>query len=60
MQACYDLCYLTLNIPSFVLPSAVQDFKFTPAFKAMPYVLPLLHIAMTGTYSAILFLSKIG
>ena len=48
MQACYDLCYLTLNIPSFVLPSAVKGFEFTWMFKTMPYVLPVLHMAMNG------------
>ena len=48
IQACYDLCYLFLNVPAFVVPAFASESFQRKMLPLMPVVLPMLHIFLTG------------
>ena len=50
MQAVYDLAYLATNIAGFIAPTLVTESARNVLIHVMPFVLPLLHIFLTGEW----------
>ena len=50
LQAVYDLAYLATNVAAFVGPTLVTDFwaARNTIIYFMPFVMPLLHVFLTG------------
>ena len=46
--AVYDVCYLVLNLPAFVVPALSGDDVNDAMLHAWPYISPLLQICLTG------------
>ena len=50
-QAAYDILYLLLNIPGFVIPALTTVLKpevTTQINTALPYIIPVIQICITG------------
>ena len=47
-MAVYDVCYLVLNLPAFVVPALSGDEINDTLLHAWPYISPLLQICLTG------------
>jgi hypothetical protein len=48
--AVYDVCYLVLNLPAFVVPALSGDDINNSIIHAWPYISPLLQICLTGVF----------
>jgi hypothetical protein len=48
LQAAYDIAYLAVNVPGFVVPALLSEINMRPALPLMPVVMPLLHVFLTG------------
>ena len=48
--AVYDVCYLVLNLPAFVVPALSGNDVNDAIIHAWPYISPLLQICLTGRY----------
>ena len=50
-QATYDICYLLMNIPVFVIPSLSPSTdvlsRLMPLF---PFIMPIIQICITGKH----------
>ena len=48
-QAAYDICYLLMNIPAFVVPSLTNSSEVTDKLlPVLPFIMPLIQICITG------------